>query len=241
MLTGKTPFLPEMVLTSYDNLEFAIRIVVSALLGILVGIERSRRMKGAGTRTHCIVAMTAAVFMILSKYAFMDLKAGEAIGIRGVDGARIAAQVVSGISFLGAGIIFKQGKYSVHGLTTAAGMWATAAIGMSIGAGMYWIGITETFVLILMQTILHRFQFGNDSMVDQMLELKIKGDVDPASFFPKLLKEHNCIVDKCTYVRDGEVTTLTAAVRLKKPFSVTEVLQYAKDHPEVIDVQLKDV
>ena len=78
-------------------------------------------------------------------------------------------------------------------------------------------------------------------MVDQMLELKMKGDVDPASFFPKLLKERNCIVDKCSYSREKEITTLTAAVRLKKPFSVTEVLRYAKEHPEVLDVQLKDV
>lgn len=84
-------------------MEFLIRIILAAFLGLLIGLERSRRYKDAGLRTHSIIAMAAAVFMILSKYAFVDLE-GVA-GVKGADSARIAAQVVSGISFLGAGII----------------------------------------------------------------------------------------------------------------------------------------
>ncbi len=78
--------------------------------------------------------------MIVSKYAFLDCVTLD--GLRGADPARIAAQVVSGISFLGAGVIFKNGN-SIRGLTTAAGMWGTAAIGMAVGAGMYWLGLFE--------------------------------------------------------------------------------------------------
>lgn len=132
MLSGLTNYVPETALTVFDNLEFFIRIVLAAILGALVGLERSKRQKEAGVRTHCIIACTSALFMILSKYAFVDLVGVN--GLRGADPARIAAQVVSGISFLGAGVIFKNGN-SIRGLTTAAGMWGTAAVGMAIGAG----------------------------------------------------------------------------------------------------------
>ena len=102
MLSGLTAYLPETALTVFDNLEFFIRIVLAAVLGALVGLERSKRQKEAGVRTHCIIACTSALFMILSKYAFVDLVGVD--GLRGADPARIAAQVVSGISFLGAGV-----------------------------------------------------------------------------------------------------------------------------------------
>ena len=137
MLTGLTQYVPEATLTIYDNLEFLLRLLLSAALGALVGLERSKRRKEAGIRTHCIIACTSALFMIVSKYAFLDCLNID--GLRGADPARIAAQVVSGISFLGAGVIFKNGN-SIRGLTTAAGMWGTAAIGMAVGAGMYWLG-----------------------------------------------------------------------------------------------------
>ena len=95
MLSGLTAYLPETALTVFDNLEFFIRIVLAAVLGALVGLERSKRQKEAGVRTHCIIACTSALFMILSKYAFVDLVSVD--GLRGADPARIAAQVVSGI------------------------------------------------------------------------------------------------------------------------------------------------
>ena len=161
MLTGLGSYLPESTLTLYDNLEFLIRLLLSAGLGALVGLERSKRQKEAGVRTHCIIACTSALFMILSKYAFVDTAIG-ADGLRGADPARIAAQVVSGISFLGAGVIFKNGN-SIRGLTTAAGMWGTAAIGMAVGAGMYWLGLIEAAILVAIQIILHRFPVGADA------------------------------------------------------------------------------
>ena len=108
MLSGLTNYLPETALTVFDNLEFFIRIVLAAILGALVGLDRSKLQKEAGVRTHCIIACTSALFMILSKYAFVDLVGVD--GLRGADPARIAAQVVSGISFLGAGVIFKNGN-----------------------------------------------------------------------------------------------------------------------------------
>lgn len=136
MLTGLSVYLPESLLTVFDNLEFLIRDRLAAILGAMVGLERTKQQKDAGIRTHCIVALTSAVFMILSKYAFIDVV--TLAGSKGADPSRIASQVVTGISFLGAGVIFKNANFAIKGLTTAAGMWATSAIGMAIGAGLYW-------------------------------------------------------------------------------------------------------
>ena len=164
--------------------ELFFRAVLAAGCGAAVGMERSRRLKEAGIRTHMVVACAAAVFMILSKYAFADLAAGGTLlyASRGVDSSRIAAGVVSGVSFLGIGIIYKNGS-NVTGLTTAAGIWATAAIGMSIGSGMYTLGIAVTAALLVMQYILHRFTVGNDSM--QLVEIHISTP-KAQSIYPRL-------------------------------------------------------
>lgn len=135
-------------------LDWVVRLVVACACGFLIGFERKTRSKEAGIRTHAIVCLAACLMMIISKYGFSDQIAGQD-GVRGGDSARIAAQVVSGIGFLGAGIIFYR-KDMLRGLTTAAGIWATAGIGLAIGAGMYVIGVISTAVLIIMQVILHK-------------------------------------------------------------------------------------
>ena len=136
------------------ELEYFARVVIAGLCGIIIGYERRSRAKEAGIRTHCIVACAASLMMIVSKYGFADL-ANNALGTRGADPARIAAQVVSGVGFLGAGMIFVQ-RQTIKGLTTAAGMWATAGIGMAIGAGMYMIGIMVALFLVIIQMLFHK-------------------------------------------------------------------------------------
>ena len=138
-----------------QNLEFFIRILIACLCGAAIGYERSMRYKEAGIRTHIIVCCAAALMMIVSKYGFADLAESRTAGMYGTkdtDPARIAAQVVTGISFLGAGIIFHHGK-SISGLTTAAGVWATAGIGLAVGAGLYLVGIFTTIVVAMLQVI----------------------------------------------------------------------------------------
>ena len=135
------------------NAELFIRLIAAALCGAIIGFERKHRSKEAGIRTHCLVACGAALMMILSKYSFLDLSE-EIGGIRGADPSRIAAQVVSGIGFLGAGMIFVH-KNTITGLTTAAGVWTTAGIGMAIGAGMYLAGGAATVIVVIVQTVLH--------------------------------------------------------------------------------------
>lgn len=142
-----------------EVLTWIVRIAIASLCGFAIGFERKTRSKEAGIRTHTIVCFAAALIMIISKYAFTDLGTSSnptalGIGTRGADSARIAAQVVSGIGFLGAGIIFYK-RDLLRGLTTAAGIWATAGIGLAIGSGLVVIGVFSTVVLIVLQIFLH--------------------------------------------------------------------------------------
>lgn len=230
MLTGLTEFLPEVTLTAYDNLEFFIRILLSAVLGALVGLERTKRQKEAGIRTHCIIACAAAVFMILSKYAFVD--PADVLGTRGADGARIAAQVVSGISFLGAGVIFKNGN-SIRGLTTAAGIWATSAIGMAIGAGMYWVGLITTVIMMVAQVVLHRFPVAGDAAVTQELAVSMADTPELHQALNQLLDSHGGNVTDSALSRDDTHITMELTVRLAEPITYEEALRFMQEHPGV--------
>ena len=135
------------------QVEYLVRILVAACLGLLIGSERKNRNKSAGIRTHVIVALGAALIMVVSKYGFMDVEKADA--------ARVAAQVVSGIGFLGAGVIFVRNNL-VNGLTTAAGIWATAGVGLALGAGMYVVGISSALLVLLIQFVMHRVAYFAD-------------------------------------------------------------------------------
>ncbi len=136
-----------------ELIDYALRIFAAVIAGFAIGYERKARSKEAGVRTHTLVCMAAAIMMVVSKYGFADQVVGES-GMRGADSARIAAQVVSGIGFLGAGIIVYR-KDTLHGLTTAAGIWATAGIGLAFGSGMYFLGLFGTILVLLIQIVLH--------------------------------------------------------------------------------------
>ena len=135
------------------QVEYLVRIFVAACLGLLIGSERKNRNKSAGIRTHVIVALGAALIMVVSKYGFMDVEKADA--------ARVAAQVVSGIGFLGAGVIFVRNNL-VNGLTTAAGIWATAGVGLALGSGMYVVGISSALVVLFVQFVMHRIAYFAD-------------------------------------------------------------------------------
>ena len=130
--------------------EFILRLFVASILGAAIGFERGYRAKEAGFRTHFLVAMGSALFMIVSQFGFEQILAHgrEAnLNIR-LDPSRVAAQVVSGIGFIGAGTIIFQ-KNVVKGLTTAAGLWVTSAIGMAAGVGMYDVAVAATVRVIV--------------------------------------------------------------------------------------------
>lgn len=148
--------------------EFILRLFVAAVLGSIIGLDREYRAKEAGYRTHFLVSLGSALMMIVSQYGFTE--AIEEVGIARFDPARVAAQVVTGIGFIGAGTIILQ-RQIVRGLTTAAGIWATAGIGLVVGAGMYVLGISAT-VLALIGLELLPFLFKNVSMKSSLVEFQ---------------------------------------------------------------------
>jgi putative Mg2+ transporter-C (MgtC) family protein len=129
------------------QLDLSLRLVAGAALGLAVGFEREIHGHPAGLRTHMLVAVGSALFTVLSAYGFGSVTVGAGGGAP-IDPTRIAAQIVSGIGFLGAGAILKDGIV-IRGLTTAASLWATAAVGMAAGAGEYIISIVGTAVILV--------------------------------------------------------------------------------------------
>src|SRR5947209_7784299 len=136
-----------MNLLAISRSELIFRLVLAIALGSLIGMERERGERSAGMRTHALVALGSAVFMLVSAYGMAALAAGSlspnAQSALRVDPFRIAAQVVSGIGFLGAGMIFFR-REIVRGLTTAAGLWVVAGLGLGVGAGMYLLAVSAT-------------------------------------------------------------------------------------------------
>jgi putative Mg2+ transporter-C (MgtC) family protein len=134
--------MPELSLA-----ELALRIGLAAALGAAIGLERELREREAGLRTHLLVSLGAALFTLVSAYGWSDWTFSTRSGVV-FDPTRIAAQIVTGVGFLGAGAIIRQGL-TVRGLTTAATLWAVAAIGMAVGAGYYAAAILTTLVVLV--------------------------------------------------------------------------------------------
>ena len=210
-------------------LEFLLRLLVACVCGAVIGIERTKRLKEAGIRTHIIVCCAAALMMIISKYGFADLtdSAGQAFnGTRGADPARIAAQIVSGVSFLGAGIIFHTGN-SIRGLTTAAGIWATAGIGLAIGSGLYVLGVLATVLIMIIQILMHRFTIGVDSMIIGKVHCTV---IDPKEFRESFRsyvdsQKVQILASKIAFNDDGS-TSYEFTLRMDRETTVTEVVSF---------------
>ena len=177
------------------------RLVAAGLMGGFIGLERELRSKEAGVRTHFIVALGSALFMIISQFAFEG---------RQHDAARVAAQVVSGIGFIGAGVIIFQ-KNAVRGVTTAAGLWVAAAIGLACGDGMYSVAIAATLLTVLVLEMMH---FVNLHLSERSVDLTLSPD-KPYDIpeLPERLKKENIKVD--TYAIQGGKVRLTIRVRQK--------------------------
>ena len=125
--------------------DFVWRLVLAAIFGTIIGLDREYREKEAGFRTHFLVSLGSALMMIVSQYGFSEILTHDGVSL---DPSRIAAQVVSGIGFIGAGTIIFNHQI-VRGLTTAASLWATAGIGLTAGAGMSWLALAATILTLV--------------------------------------------------------------------------------------------
>ena len=214
-------------------LDYCLRLVLSCLCGAAIGFERSRRFKEAGIRTHIIVCVGAALAMIISKYGFEDL-GGILDGSRTSDPARVAAQVISGISFLGAGVIFRNGG-SIKGLTTAAGLWVTASIGLAVGSGMYVIAIFSTVLVSLLQFLMHRFAIGADAYAANQLHFTVKNGFHFSLTLEKQLEAWGAQVTGSKMDRRKEGTTdYDLTVRRRTEISYDEMKEFMEAHDEIL-------
>ena len=173
--------------------------------------------------------------MIISKYGFEDLltEMGYQAGTRGADPSRIAAQVITGISFLGAGVIFKNGN-TVKGLTTAAGIWAMAAVGMACGAGMYSVAFLVTFLILAIQLIMHKFNVGNDAYSNSEIRMTLEDTPEIRKALQEKQKELDITVVSSRITACGDNTlNMILQVRLKKSIPFSDVVKFMDEHPEI--------
>ena len=226
-------------------LELMLRIVVAGLCGAAVGFERSKRLKEAGLRTHCVVALASALIMIISKYGFADLALegadGELIrdgffaGSKGADPSRIASGIVSGIGFLGAGVIFKNGNV-VRGITTAAGIWATSAIGMAFGSGMYLVGLFTTAFIMIVQVIMHKFPVGNDAYNTNEIVITMEDTAESRKIFEETIKKP-LIVSFKSY-KEGDTRMIKVTIKASGPFPPEKVLELTDKYPQIKSISM---
>ena len=211
----------------YSDACLVIRIILAGICGGIIGVERTLRQKDAGFRTHIIVSMGAALMIIISKYGFLDIVFLESVQ---VDVSRVASNIITGISFLGAGMIFVKG-ISIKGLTTAAGIWVTAAVGMAMGAGLYVISFVAVILLLLVQIIFHKFLIGfdkvlaNDNIVPCFVQLK--NTPEAVKELKAFLKANEIQIFDSTVETADENKTLTIRlnVQFEKDVDIDDVFE----------------
>lgn len=222
-----------------QQLDFCLRLVAACLCGAAIGYQRSKHFKEGGIRTHIIVCCAASLIMVISKYGFVDMaNAGGAAlsGTRGADPARVAAQVVSGIGFLGAGVIFKNDGI-VKGLSAAACIWATAAIGLAMGAGMWIVGLAATVLVTLLQWMLYHFAAWTDAYATSRLHFTVENGHEFNRSLTEQLDQWNAhpINSRITRRKDG-TTDYDLTIRRRTEISYAEMKDFMESHPEILSV-----
>ncbi|WP_438431496.1 MgtC/SapB family protein [Gorillibacterium sp. sgz500922] len=217
---------------------YLLRIGLAGLCGLVIGYERKSRMKEAGIRTHFVVAIGASLMMVISKYGFGDILGDEHTSL---DPSRLAAQVVSGVGFLGAGMIFMQ-KQTVKGLTTAAGMWATAGIGMAIGSGLYLTGLGVTFVIVAAQLFFHsRFSRLATGPKTEQLTLRIAHapDFDSAERIRALFRAQDIVILHFHAERiEPSERLYELSIKLPANLETDDLLVLLGDIPQIISLDV---
>ncbi len=218
---------------------FLFRVTLASLLGGIIGVERTLRQKDAGFRTHIIVAMGAALVMIISKYGFFDvIDAGFGESVR-VDISRVASNVITGVSFIGAGMIFANGS-NIRGLTTAAGIWLTAAVGMAIGAGMYTVGLVATAVVILVQILFHIFPIGFDKITatetSEEMIVRLVSSPEAVTHLRERLQALSVQVAKMRITAESDSYVLFLAVKTEKTTDLAAVAAALSTEADVLSV-----
>lgn len=217
----------DMPQDSIFQLSTLVDLLLAVVLGFLIGLERKNRSKEAGIRTHAIVCVGSALIMIISKYAFGSES----------DAARVAAQIVAGVGFLGAGMIVYK-KREITGLTTAAGIWATAGVGMACGGRLYIVAVGATLFLILVQYFFHL----NVKLFRQKRSYLIKIEFYRTDDENLKIKEIFSITrfNHLVLKRDGDKVVYSAKLNTEKEFPSSALNRIIEENPFIISIERVD-
>ncbi len=225
------------MLSVIPEYEIVLRLILAAVLGGLVGIERERLNWAAGLRTHMLVCLGAALVMLVSQYAFNDVIHQ---GLIGLDPSRVAAQVVSGIGFLGAGTILFQ-KNVIRGLTTAASLWAVAAVGLATGGGLYFAAISTTVLIYLIlagiKPLERRFLRKNHGIG---LRFTAKHGMLPVVFLQDMLTKLNLIYEsvRLQVERSDEKEIFYLLFKSSSMLNLSEIIDELRKVKEIENIEL---
>lgn len=210
--------------------EYLLRLLLGIICGAAIGIERSHRQKEAGIRTHIIVTVGAVLMMLVSKYGFFDVVKFDSIN---VDASRIAANIITGISFLGAGVIFLKGG-AIKGLTTSAGLWTSSGIGLAIGAGMYTVGIFSTVLVLCVQYLLHRFNFSSENISSNEITVVCNNDEETVGMIKNLFISRDILVQEFSVKKNTDNTvTMLLTVKMSENTALDELMVLATGMEEI--------
>jgi putative Mg2+ transporter-C (MgtC) family protein len=221
------------------DLELIARIVVGTVLGGIIGYERDVHGRPAGLRTHAVVALASSTFMVVSSH-FVYFQNYHHDDLINVDTSRIAASVVSGIGFLAGGAILRTGL-NVQGLTTAAGLWLVAAIGLCAGSGMYFEGVAVTILGVAVLAFLRRFEHDKDDRVQRLLTLTLKSSsLDPDAMIARLAElDAPAVLEAWRTENNGALWHLTLTVRLRRDEGARRIAAFVAGVPEIVDARLE--
>lgn len=228
----------ELILTWFSSAEpeYLLRVILAAVCGGIIGYEREKRFKSAGIRTHLIVALSAALMMVVSKYGFFDVVGQGGVSL---DASRVAAGVVTAIGFLGAGVIFVR-KETVSGVTTAAGLWATVGVGIAVGAGLYFTGVAVTAVILLMQVLLHRKSRLVRQRRNGTIVLAFAEEEGAADTVHGLLESMVDNIDGVSVKRTGDGTiSVTCEVSFSPDSTAADLLEKLRESPLIRSVEMR--
>ena len=212
--------------------ELFVRLLFACFCGGIIGLERSIRRKDAGVKTHIILALGAALFMIVSQYGFSDLSLSPDYS---ADASRIASNIVTGVSFLCAGVIFVRGA-SVKGLTTATGIWTCAGIGMAAGAGMYAITALATALILIIHLLLANVSARIETHYTLEVELKIPSKVTVDDVIKGLSDMTQSPVNSIKLSKSGEENIYRVHFNIRHTVNENELIQKVSSNEYVTSV-----
>ncbi|HEY6978485.1 MAG TPA: MgtC/SapB family protein [Chitinophagaceae bacterium] len=219
--------------------ETILRLFIAVILGGLVGIERQRYDWAAGLRTHMLVCLGSALMMIVSAFGFTDILGASNVTL---DPSRIAAQVVSGIGFLGAGTIIFLKREVIKGLTTAAGLWTVAGVGLAVGSGMYIAAAAATVLVLIILAIVKpykkRLSKGNRR---HEMELVVNSGIGGLQEIEKTFKENNLVVSNISFQKTDAPEVEIIQINFDsfdKPTSILSMVELIKKIPAVREVKI---